>query len=399
MRRIKIAIIVFVIIAVLSFSMAWAAWHWIESFVTNKIEESLSVGFEVGSLEIGIIGGRLSLHEVKLKNPRGYEGEYMATAKDIYLNISLLSLLSGRVGIDSVIINEPVLSVEKIGSRVNTSGILVKSELGGLGESSINLSAKGTEKSFYIKSLRVTGGEVAYSDARLKRMRARIQLEKVNANIVNIAYPAPSGELLTRIKVEGTLYPSGAFSIEGRGNFAPKKATFDLDTTIRNAYLPYFYSIYVTNPTAHIKNGYININSQAECRENELLADQYVELEDLQITAMPGYDEPYILGLPAADVVNYFRNSRGRVVFDFQIKGSLDDPKFDFGPTIQRLFIASVSKRVAQSLSDLTQKTLEKGWQGGSDAGERVGPLKDRVEQMGEEVKEGILDLIDRIGN
>ena len=399
MRTIKVLAVIFITIALLGLSLTWAIRQKMESFITSKIAEALTVDFEVGSIDIGIIGGRLAFHKVKVKNPGGYEEEYIATAEDVYINVSLLALLSGRVGIDSIILNEPSLTIEKIGNHVNISGLAAKKEPGDFGKGPINPPAEDAVKSFYIKSFRVKDGALTYSDTRLKRMRTKIQLGQIASRIDNIVYPVRPGEMATRIKAEGSLYPSGAFSVEGRGNLASKGAAFDLTTTIRNAYLPYFYSIYVNNPTAHIKNGYINVDSQARCREGALLADQHVELEDLHITALPGYDEPYILGLPAADVVKYFKNSRGRVAFDFQIKGSLNDPKFDFGPMIQRLFIASISKRVSQSLSDLTQKTLEKGLQAGGDVKERVGPMKDRVEKMGEEVKEGILDLIDRLGN
>ena len=113
MRLFKILTIIFVIAAVLGLSITRAARHWLESSITNRIGDALSVDFEVESLEIGIIGGKLALHEVKLKNPIGYTEEYMVTAEDVYVNINLLSLLSGRLGIDSIVVDEPSLAIEK----------------------------------------------------------------------------------------------------------------------------------------------------------------------------------------------------------------------------------------------------------------------------------------------
>lgn len=82
-----------------------------------------------------------------------------------------------------------------------------------------------------------------------------------------------------------------------------------------------------------------------------------LRLSGLKFAVKPGYENAQFWQTTVPDLVKYFTTPYGEVVFDFKIKGDMDDPKFFLGPKSKEALIAMAVDKI----SDAIQKNASGG--------------------------------------
>ncbi len=105
-----------------------AAYFYRNSLVETAVEESgnyiLGVSTNLGSADLDIGGGSLSLDEYSISNPDGFEGENFMVLNHAMLDVNSGSILDDEVIIDSIVLDGFRLSLEQIDKKGNYLTIL-----------------------------------------------------------------------------------------------------------------------------------------------------------------------------------------------------------------------------------------------------------------------------------
>ena len=287
-------------------------------------------------------GHKVSIGQLMLKPPLNLElmdldVEGIVKIGYIYISPSIPNLLTGKIALNKVRIERPVISCERklpstLAATDNTA-VADKPEVSApkvetpvTAKSSLNLA---------IKSLKVRRGEIYFLDHTADSRNVTVVIKDIDLNLTNLyTYPV---DKVVDFNLSGRLpwksgEPDGKIYLDGWVN--PHKKNMSANLRIESidaiAFYPY-YSTWVDLEKARIDKAKLNFSSKITGENNDISARCHLELADI-VRKARGPEEPQQKAERLTDaVLDMFKAmNQGKVVLDFTLHTKMDHPQFGF---------------------------------------------------------------------
>jgi hypothetical protein len=330
----KILLIVFIIFAVI-FSIAYV-------FVVTKGKAILTKQLENlthKKTTVGYCGLTPPLHfEI-----RNLEIENLVKIDSIFISPNPLSLLTGRLVINSLKIVKPQLIYGKAPAPVKDKSVMAVTV-----PPQNARSAKQIPLRVVIRRLKIKDGKLDFVDQAISPDGLSITVKDIDCSISQL-YLYPSSAITNfsfSAKIpwrEGT--EEGKVNLDGWINVVKKDIQASLKIEdIDGVYLYPYYSNWVDLDKARIEKAKLNFTSEIQGLSNNVTANCHLELADIVRRPLE-QDEPEQKASKIADaVLGIFRAlNQGKIVLDFTVKTKMDRPEFSFG-NIRTAFEDKITK-------------------------------------------------------
>lgn len=122
LKWIVLAVVVIVVAAVIGVLVS------IDSIVRKAVEvqatSSLDLQTTLGSANVSLLGGSLSLKDLQIASPPGFKADRMFTLAGVKVGVSLNQLRGDPIAIDQVVIDNPRLVIEQAGGKFNFQALM-----------------------------------------------------------------------------------------------------------------------------------------------------------------------------------------------------------------------------------------------------------------------------------
>lgn len=230
--------LILVVLALILISLT-AAYFYRNMLVEAAVEESgdyvLGVETNLGSANLNLGGGSLSLSDYTIANPEGFEGDHFLSLKEGIVAVNSGSLLDDQVVVDSIVLDGFRLSLEQIdrnGNYLTLLNNLKKFDVSSESESDKKLIVKKV-------ALRDIGADLSLSlMGKVNEQKSFVLDDFTIENIGGIEGTTTSGlikrvmsELLTRVGKSGTL---SGLDIDGQLNKLKDEGTEKLEDAAKD---------------------------------------------------------------------------------------------------------------------------------------------------------------------
>src|SRR5688572_12786105 len=250
--------------------------------IQAKLEEQLQRKVTLGEMSLGLLPFRFTVQDVVIAEDPAFTSEFPFTqAKQLDVRVSLLSLLSGNVKVNSIDLEEPGVELIRSNAGVWNFASLAK------GKPTTTPSPEPTEAkptAFSLSRLSIRGGKIAITD--LLKSQPRTVYAPIDVTLRDYAEGQPfsfdvavhiPGEGSQQIQVKGTggpLTPAGPATM-------PLNATVTLTSIDIGGLRKFLESEYLSKATG-ILSGETQISSQA----GKLAAKGKLNFKDLKVAAV-----------------------------------------------------------------------------------------------------------------
>ncbi|HEX7327542.1 MAG TPA: DUF748 domain-containing protein [Casimicrobiaceae bacterium] len=190
-----------------------------------------------------------------------------------------------------------------------------------------------------IASIRVTNGEVEYSDFFVKP-NYETHLTQVTGS-VSAVNASLAGDVALAAKVQGT----APVDIHGTINPFADNLHLDLTATASDVDLPPMSPYSIKYAGYGIEKGKLSMQVHYKVDDRKLAASNKLRLD--QLTFGAHVDSPTATKLPVLLAVALLTDAHGVINLDLPIEGTLDDPKFSIWHVIVQVFVNLITKAVA----------------------------------------------------
>lgn len=134
--------------------------------VENGVRIATGLPLHIGSLHIGLRNVLVHIQDMKVGNPQGYEDKVMADIPEIYFDISVRSLLKGKIHVPAIRINlKEFLIVKNQSGKLNLNEIKgIKAQEGAAKTPAAKPEEKGKPAEMRIDSLELKIDKVVFKD-------------------------------------------------------------------------------------------------------------------------------------------------------------------------------------------------------------------------------------------
>lgn len=286
---------------------------------------------EIKQIDVNPLRRKLTLVDMKLRHFHKGEEATLIKADQVEIEPNMIMLLSNKT---FVIDNLAIYGLEVTTQRKKGEGVDALNKLGGEGRGLI------------FKKAIVKDARLKYTEFNVPPyIKGIYELDRCPfyVNDINISYD--NGDF----SMQGVMGNSeGKFEISGELLFSKDGVKFSGNSKISDFYIPYAWVYYERSFPAGISSGKLDMVSKFYIRNGMIEGANSVRINDLGLYAKPPGDN--IFGLPPEEVINYLKDEKGRVDFDFTIQGSLNDPKFslskEFQAAIEYATIRSITERI-----------------------------------------------------
>lgn len=257
---------------------------------------------------------------------------------EISASMSLLGLLTGKIGFNSINILSPEIYYEL---TPPLEAPVVPLEL-------VTEKKRPGTPELFIKRLRIRGAKINLIDKVVNKEGLAISLKNVDIKIDNV-YTLKS-KIMTYFEIEGDIPWNGKDAlgkIDATGWVNLTKKDIQAKLRISNidaVYLYPYYYFWVDLKSARIEKAKLNFSSDIHGMNNDVNAQCHLELLDI-VRRPLGPDESQEKASVITDTVlaMFKAANEGKVVLDFTVKTKLDKFKFNFS-NIQNAFEGKLSE-------------------------------------------------------
>ena len=329
------------------------------------IEDRLPSCIELDSIKVSLQNKTIAIKGFKLHNPEGFKSHYLVEIDNInseYTQASEKNILHG------ISLSDIELSGARIFLERDASGVLNLEKMESVLEDTRAREKPGIKAMLF--------GLVSYLLSPVKNISQFLQIEpvfKINKGALFFEdnYVGNEGYLTTIEDINGTikmdlkrdfkginyLTSQGSGLVNSRPGqiltwdteYDPTKAkltmsnTFDIQNVDFTHFQPYYdkYSPFIFKKGKASGGLIFNFDNAQIGSDNEIL------LSGLEIEQKKDNSFNRFWPTGAEDLYKYFSSERGDIVFDFKIKGSMDEPRFYLGSKTKRALAYMVVDKIA----------------------------------------------------
>lgn len=178
----KILIGVLLLLIVIFLGVLFFAGSALRAGVEKGSNYALQVPTKVGSGTLNLITGKVGLSNIQFGNPPGYKSEHSIVAGDVGVAVSIGSLLSDTIVIDTINIKDPEITVDVKLGKTNLGELTdrLKQLSGGGGPAPEKKGDEGAaSKKMKIREVRITGAKLRISDSILSGAGAAVSVPEI----------------------------------------------------------------------------------------------------------------------------------------------------------------------------------------------------------------------------
>ena len=343
-------------------------------FLLKQLSQALKRRVEAKSVSLSF---PLNLQFKNLRIFNKGEKDMLLTAEGLDIGVNPFSLFSQRLLLNHIVLISPNLKIEK-----NTEGILNIEDL--LNPEVVPVPGPKKKKAAVLLRAEIKKGEIELQDKTVSPLPFTAKIAALNLKVAKVYFPPASAKSnfslsFNLVNLAGQI--RGSARAQGWINIIKKDMLADLE--IKNIDIAYFKPYYKSGFST-IENGLLNFASSPDSKNNNLTAPCRLEISNLSFAAGSEASSE-LLGVSVADLVDYLKDSRGKISMGFTLRGKMDKPQELISQTSNVVIKATLQKLVNSQL----QRLLEFGEKTSEGVGTTTGKTKEKLEDI-RKVLEGI---------
>ena len=319
----------------------------------GKVEQALGPEAEIGEIRLGLTA--VEVVKLRLKAPAGWPAPDTLRADLIRIRPNLMALISGKVGISSIVIEGGYVSALRSADK----GFHV---VPSLLEKKEEKKEAGKAPEVSIGAIELKNGVMEFYDAVASKPAHKVRMEQLQAKVTDLHVPdlqAKSG-----LHLDGVLKgvrSDGRIKIDGWMVFANRDS--ELDNTLRGVDLIALKPYLLKASDTGVRKGTLDLDMKSTVKASHLRAPGTLTLNGLELDSGGTF-----MGAPSAAVVKMMKDKSDRISIKFVLDGKLNDPNFRLNEGFSTRIASSLGEAMGISLEGLAkgagslgQKSVEAG--------------------------------------
>jgi len=335
------------------------------SVLKDTVTEALGPGSEIADIRVG--WSSVDVEGLRIEGPRGWPAADALRAERIAIVPGFRGVFSGQFRLHSITLVRPYLSALRTrGGQLQ----VVPSLLSGAGEKAAPAPSSPpalATRTVSIGLITLRDGLMDFFDATVTQPPWKIQLEQVQATVLDVVAPALTGR--TRFDVAAVLkgvHHDGSITLAGWAEIATKESS--VKTTLRSVDLRALEPYLIKADESGVESGILDLDMQSDVRERRLQAQGKLTISGLKLA--PAQDSfGTFMGLSRDAVVASLKNTDDKISLNFVLEGDIDDPQFSLNEALSARVAASMAEALGVSLGGLAKGAASLGQKGVEAAG------------------------------
>ena len=352
----------------------FAAWHIAIRSLKSQVEQALGPQGEVREIRVGLTGIEILDIRIRAQKNSGWPSEDELRAKRIVVTPNILDLLTARLSIDSIRIDEAYIAMLRTrNGQVKVIPSLLDPAETTAGKSPANRADQSdgnTGRQIGIGKILLNAGVVEFFDASVRATPVKLRLEQIDARLGKILLPQLTGH--TAIKIDGVIKGNrqdGQLAIDGSMELATKES--GLSTKLRGVDMTVLQPYLIRTAETGVRRGTLDLDLKSSVARGKLRAPGTLTLSDLELASSSGT----FMGLPRTAMIGMMKDKKGRLSVKFVLEGDVNDPEFSLNEQMTMRLGASLANSLGISLESLAKGVGRLGSGSASGIGESVQKL------------------------
>ena len=352
----------------------FAAWHVAIRSLKSQVEQALGPQGEVREIRVGLTGIEILDIRIRAQKNSGWPSEDELRAKRIIVTPNILDLLTARLSIDSIRIDEAYIAMLRTrNGQVKVIPSLLDPTETTAGKSATiraDQSSGNKGRQIAIGKILLNAGAVEFFDASVRATPVKLRLEQIDARLGKILLPQLTGH--TAIKIDGVIKGNrqdGQLAIDGSMELATKES--GLSTKLRGVDMTVLQPYLIRTAETGVRRGTLDLDLKSSVARGKLRAPGTLTLSDLELASSSGT----FMGLPRTAMIGMMKDKKGRLSVKFVLEGDVNDPEFSLNEQMTMRLGASLANSLGISLESLAKGVGRLGSGSASGIGESVQKL------------------------
>ena len=352
----------------------FTAWHIAIRSLKSQVEQVLGPQGEVREIRVGLTGIEILDIRIRAQKNSGWPSEDELRAKRIVVTPNILDLLTARLSIDSIRIDEAYIAMLRPrNGQVKVIPSLLDPTETTAGKSATiraDQSSGNKGRQIAIGKILLNAGAVEFFDASVRATPVKLRLEQIDARLGKILLPQLTGH--TAIKIDGVIKGNrqdGQLAIDGSMELATKES--GLSTKLRGIDMTVLQPYLIRTAETGVRRGTLDLDLKSSVAKGKLRAPGTLTLSDLELASSSGT----FMGLPRTAMIGMMKDKKGRLSVKFVLEGDVNDPEFSLNEQMTMRLGASLANSLGISLESLAKGVGRLGSGSASGIGESVQKL------------------------
>jgi uncharacterized protein involved in outer membrane biogenesis len=342
----RVATVALIAIAVLV-AAAMVGMHFAANALKSRVEQALGADSEVGEITVG--WSAIEVRRVRIRAPKGWPAPDALRAQRIVIVPDLRGLLSARIRVQRITIEQAYLSVLR--TRDGRLRLLPS-----LLETHAKPAASGSAApapAVAIGRIELSDGVLELFDATVRQPPYKVRLQQLHAGVENLLVPALTGRITLRLDgvVKGVQH-DGKLAIDGWAELSSKNS--EIKTVLHGVDLIALQPYLIKASETGVRRGTLDLDLKSTVSGHHLHAPGTITLTGLELATGGGAMGTF-MGVPRQAVVASLKNSDDQIAVHFTLDGNIDDPHFSLNESFSKYIGTAVAATLGISIEGLTR--------------------------------------------
>jgi hypothetical protein len=365
----RIFLIVVVLIFICVLALAWYAYlnrqDILDKSIDKIIESNLPGYIDIDGFQVNLENKTIVIDKLKILNPKGFQRPYLATIESIHSSYSYMdekNIFKG-IRLSDIELENACFFIERDTS--NRLNVALMQEL--LQDTrpkkshSLNSRILGIVSYLVgpIKNIRqllkldavfdIPSGKIFFEDYHIDSRGYTTLIDDIKAVITLDVQEDFKGILGVTSHGRGTVNAKGAQELEWDLEYDLSKARITMSSTLDmyNIDFLHFKPYYDAYSPFIFEKGRASGRLIFNVDDGQIGSDNEIRFSGLDIQPKKDYNINRYWSTGAEDLQRYFASTQGDIVFDFKIKGPIDEPRFYLGSKTKRALTYMIIDKVA----------------------------------------------------
>ncbi|MCX5667965.1 MAG: DUF748 domain-containing protein [Candidatus Omnitrophica bacterium] len=370
---IKKILIALVILAIISAAAVYIYRQAIIQYYGEKfIRDNLPEYIKIDKIKFDLVNNVFSLGGLKILNPPGFLAKYLLAIEEVRCTYRIKgAIFPEGLDVTGISFKRPEISVERLpDGRMNlvemdrfTKSFPVKNMPTGLSEEARkaitaipSLAPQSVDKakklSDIIKlppSFGIERGRIFFIDAAPYQKPYEITIDSVNGD-VSISFNDNYSEILSvAFTLQGILNGAADQRLKWIASLDPRapRLTMSNRFEVSNLDILTFEPYYYAHSPIVFKRGSFSGDLIFDFDNGNIGSTNEIRLSDISFFVKEGSETGQFFETSVPDLIRYFTTSSGDVVFDFKIKGGMNNLRFYLGPISKRALTSMALDKIS----------------------------------------------------
>ena len=344
------------------------AYHIGVRLLQDEVIVALGPGSRLEELKVNWF--TIELLGLSIDAPKGWPAPRTFEAQRVIITPDLRSLISRKVRIFSIVVEQPYLSILRNPGKLMIVPTLTQRE---------PTANSKTDREVAVARIELRNGSLDFYDATVTRPPLKTRIEEVEALIQDVAAPAAER---TTFAIKGTVKGVKRDGrAEAKGWVGPAARDSSSHVLLEDVDLVALQPYLVKKNEARVSKGSLDMKLVSEVRKDNLNGQGKIILKDLTFAPTSGFFDTF-MGVPRNAVISFLKDNNGAIDVDFTLSGNTKNPNFSLNESLSTRVASAMAGQlgvgitsVAEGLSSIGRKGVE----GASNVVEGVGSAVKRL--------------------